>query len=91
MSDKHGRVKLMMLGCVSNLITLSCLATMGKWWDQVGFPLLYIMATIAGLLGGIGLNTTMSMAYAADCTAVSKRSLIFSWLFAGFFLGLMIG
>ncbi|KAF9297562.1 hypothetical protein BGZ88_009595 [Linnemannia elongata] len=91
LSDKHGRVKLMMIGCVNNLITLCCLAIMGKWWDQVGFPLLYIMATIGGLLGGIGLNATMSMAYAADCTPASKRSLIFSWLFAGLFLGLMIG
>ncbi|KAG9065110.1 hypothetical protein KI688_002431 [Linnemannia hyalina] len=91
LSDKHGRVKLMLLGGVSNLIMLGCLAIMGKWWDQVGFPLLYIMATLGGLLGGIGLSATMGMAYAADCTAVSKRSLIFSWLHASLFLGLMIG
>ncbi|KAF9148641.1 hypothetical protein BG015_009612, partial [Linnemannia schmuckeri] len=91
LSDKHGRVKLMMVGCVSNVITLCCLAIMGNWWDQVGFPLLYIMATVAGLLGGISLNATMSMAYAADCTATSKRSLIYSRLHACLFVGLMVG
>ncbi|KAF9905075.1 hypothetical protein EC991_002028 [Linnemannia zychae] len=91
LSDKHGRIKLMLLGAFSNVIMLSCLFTMGKWWDQVGFPLLYVMATIGGLLGGIGLNSAMSFAYAADCTASDERSLMFSRLFAVLFLGLAIG
>ncbi|KAK3846996.1 MAG: major facilitator superfamily domain-containing protein [Linnemannia gamsii] len=91
LSDKHGRIKLMLLGALSSLIMLTCLVIMSKWWDEVGFPLLYIMAIIGGLLGGIGLNSAMSFAYAADCTASSERSLMFSRLFAGLFLGLAIG
>ncbi|KAF9135583.1 hypothetical protein BGW39_001909 [Mortierella sp. 14UC] len=91
LSDKHGRIKLMLLGALSNTIMLSCLVIMGKWWDQVGFPLLYFMAIMGGLLGGIGLNSAMSFAYAADCTAASERSLMFSRLFAVLFLGLAIG
>ncbi|KAG0280692.1 hypothetical protein BGZ95_009159 [Linnemannia exigua] len=91
LSDKHGRIRLMLLGAFSSLIMLTCLVIMGKWWDQVGFPLVYIMAIIGGLLGGIGLNSAMTFAYAADCTPSSERSLMFSRLFGGLFLGLAIG
>ncbi|KAF9924140.1 Hippocampus abundant transcript 1 protein [Linnemannia zychae] len=91
LSDKHGRIKLLLLGTVSNLITLSILLVMGKWWDQIGFPSLYVMATISGLLGGMGLNAAMSLAYAADCTPTNERSLIFSRLHAVLFFGLALG
>ncbi|KAF9097494.1 hypothetical protein BGX29_008060 [Mortierella sp. GBA35] len=91
LSDKHGRIRLMMLGCASNLLMLCFLSAMGKWWDQIGYPTLFIMAIMGGLLGGQGLSATMSFAYAADCTPTSERTLMFSRLYAGLFLGLSIG
>ncbi|KAF9170639.1 hypothetical protein BGX21_008650 [Mortierella sp. AD011] len=91
LSDKHGRIKIMILGFANNLFMLCAMIVMGKWWDQIGLPLLVISALISGLTGGIGLAATMSLAYAADCTDPSKRSLVYSWLHAGLFMGLAIG
>ncbi|KAF9113288.1 hypothetical protein BGX27_001880 [Mortierella sp. AM989] len=91
LSDKHGRIKLMVLGSLSSLFMLLSLIAMGKWWDQIGLPLLVIASLISGLAGGFAMSGTMGLAYAADCTDPSKRSLIYSWLHAGLFLGLAIG
>ncbi|KAF9205339.1 hypothetical protein BGZ49_004167 [Haplosporangium sp. Z 27] len=91
LSDKHGRVKFMILGILNNLFLLFAMIAMGKWWDQIGLPLLVISGLVNGLTGGFALAGTMSLAYTADCTDPSKRSLIYSWLHAGLFLGLGIG
>ncbi|KAF9353096.1 hypothetical protein BGX26_009117 [Mortierella sp. AD094] len=91
LSDKHGRIRIMIMGFVNNLFMLTAMIAMGKWWDQIGLPLLVISSLVSGLTGGIGLAGTMSLAYAADCTDPSKRSLVYSWLHAGLFMGLAIG
>ncbi|KAF9405787.1 hypothetical protein BGZ94_003382 [Podila epigama] len=90
-SDKHGRVTIMILSFATSLIMLLSIIAMGKWWDQVGLPLMVISSLVTGLMGGISLGATMSLAYAADCTDPAKRSLIYSYLHAGLFLGLAIG
>ncbi|KAF9426296.1 hypothetical protein BGZ76_002822 [Entomortierella beljakovae] len=91
LSDKYGRVKIMILASVNSLFMLISMIIMGKYWDDIGLPFLVISSLISNLAGGIGLAGTMSLAYAADCTDPSDRSLIFSWLHAGLFLGLGIG
>ncbi|KAG0367728.1 major facilitator superfamily domain-containing protein [Gamsiella multidivaricata] len=91
LSDKHGRVKIMVIGLVSSLYMMCNIIAMSKWWDQFGLPLMILGSLVQGLLGGMGVGGTMSLAYAADCTDPSRRSLIYSWLHAGLFMGLAIG
>lgn len=91
LSDKHGRVKIMILGFVDTLFMLCSLIIMGKWWDHVGFPFMAFATLTHGLLGGYNMGAMMSMIYAADCTDPKRRSLVFSWLHAGLFMGFAIG
>ncbi|KAG0052309.1 hypothetical protein BGZ83_002748 [Gryganskiella cystojenkinii] len=91
LSDKLGRVKIMILAVLNHLLMLTSVYMMDRWWDEIGLPLMAIMSLIGGLLGGIGTSSTMSLAYAADCTDPAKRSLVFSWLHAGLFVGMTIG
>lgn len=91
LSDKHGRLNIMILGFVASLTMLLSIVAMSFWWDQFGLPLMVLSSLVVGLLGGIGTGTTMSLAYAADCTDPAKRSLVYSYLHAGLFLGLAIG
>ncbi|KAG0304861.1 hypothetical protein BGZ98_004929 [Dissophora globulifera] len=91
LSDKHGRVKMMIIGFVNLLFLLCSVIAMSKFWDQIGLPLLVIVAVVNGLMGGVGMSGTMCLAYAADCTDPGRRSLVFSWLHAGLFLGLAVG
>lgn len=81
----------MILGFVASLTMLLSIVAMSMWWDQFGLPLMILSSLVVGLLGGIGTGTTMSLAYAADCTDPAKRSLVYSYLHAGLFLGLAIG
>ncbi|KAI1321315.1 hypothetical protein EDD11_006652 [Mortierella claussenii] len=91
LSDKHGRIKIMAIGLANTLFMLISLIIMGRWWDQVGLPFMALAKLVYGLLGGMGIGGTMSLAYAADCTDPSKRSLVYSWLHAGLFMGLAVG
>ncbi|KAG0259457.1 hypothetical protein BG011_002621 [Mortierella polycephala] len=91
LSDKHGRIKVMIVSVVNTFVTLAAIVIMGTWWDQIGLPVMFVASMLNGLLGGIGLGSTMSLAYAADCTDPSRRSLVYSWLHAGMFMGLAIG
>ncbi|KAF9281089.1 hypothetical protein BGZ68_006853 [Mortierella alpina] len=91
LSDKHGRVKIMLVSSVNALFMLGCLVTMGMWWNQIGLPLMVIASLVNGLLGGVGLGGALILAYAADCTDPSRRSLIYSWLHAGISLGFSMG
>ncbi|KAF8933273.1 major facilitator superfamily domain-containing protein [Dissophora ornata] len=91
LSDKHGRRSIMAIGLTNTLFMLCAIVVMGTWWDQVGIPFLVAATLVNGLLGGIGMGGTMSLAYAADCTDPSRRSLVYSWIHAGLFMGLGIG
>ncbi|KAF9916210.1 hypothetical protein BX616_004346 [Lobosporangium transversale] len=91
LSDKYGRIKIMCVGILNSLSMLISIIIMRKWWDQVGLPFMAFATLVHGLLGGIGIGGTMSLAYAADCTEPSRRSLVFSWLHAALFMGLSIG
>ncbi|KAG0031086.1 hypothetical protein BGZ82_007143 [Podila clonocystis] len=91
LSDKHGRLKIMILGFVATLTMLLSIIAMGIWWDEFGLPLMILSSLVVGLMGGIGTGSTMCLAYAADCTDPAKRSLVYSYLHAGLFLGLGIG
>lgn len=91
LSDKHGRVKIMLVSSVNALFMLGCLVAMGMWWNQIGLPLMVIASLVNGLLGGVGLGGALILAYAADCTDPSRRSLIYSWLHAGISLGFSMG
>ncbi|GJJ68279.1 hypothetical protein EMPS_00625 [Entomortierella parvispora] len=91
LSDKLGRLKIMIVAVVNHLLMLCSVYAMDRWWDQIGLPLMVIMSLIGGLLGGVSTTLTMSLAYAADCTDPARRSLIYSWLHAGLFLGMTVG
>ncbi|KAF9575764.1 hypothetical protein EC968_001551 [Mortierella alpina] len=91
LSDKYGRTKLMLLGPIGSIFSLCALVAEGRWWDQIGLPLMVVASLVSGVLGGIGLGGALGMAYAADCTEPSRRSLVYSWLHAGLFLFLGIG
>ncbi|KAF9321400.1 hypothetical protein BG003_001912 [Podila horticola] len=91
LSDKHGRLKIMILGFVATLTMLLSIIAMGIWWDEFGLPLMILSSLVVGLMGGIGTGSTMCLAYAADCTDPAKRSLVYSYLHAGLYLGLGIG
>ncbi|KAF9957343.1 hypothetical protein BGZ70_009542 [Mortierella alpina] len=91
MSDKYGRTKLMLLGPIGSLFSLCALVAEGMWWDQIGLPLMVVASLVSGVMGGISLGGALGMAYAADCTDPSRRSLVYSWLHAGLFLFLGIG
>lgn len=91
LSDKLGRLKIMIIAVVNHLLMLCSVYAMDRWWDQIGLPLMVIMSLVGGLLGGIGTSATMSLAYAADCTDPARRSLIYSWLHAGLFMGMTVG
>ncbi|KAF9300874.1 hypothetical protein BGZ74_007412 [Mortierella antarctica] len=91
LSDKHGRLKIMILGFVATLTLLLSIIAMGIWWDEFGLPLMILSSLVVGLMGGIGTGSTMCLAYAADCTDPAKRSLVYSYLHAGLYLGLGIG
>ncbi|KAF9195460.1 hypothetical protein BGZ51_000035 [Haplosporangium sp. Z 767] len=90
-SDKHGRIKIMIVSVIHTFLALASIVIMSTWWDQIGLPFMFIASILGGLLGGVGLGGTMSLAYAADCTDPSRRSLVYSWLHAGMFTGLAIG
>ncbi|KAG0331769.1 hypothetical protein BG004_001513 [Podila humilis] len=91
LSDKHGRLHIMILGCLGNLVMLFSVIAMGQWWDEIGLPLMVVSSLVTGLLGGLNIGQTMSLAYAADCTDPARRSLVYSYLHAGLFLGIAIG
>ncbi|KAF9285807.1 hypothetical protein BGZ68_003550 [Mortierella alpina] len=91
LSDKYGRTRLMLLGPIGSLFSLCALIAEGRWWDEIGLPLMVFASLVSGLMGGIGLGGALGMAYAADCTDPSRRSLVYSWLHAGLFLFLGIG
>ncbi|KAF9945084.1 hypothetical protein BGZ65_011200, partial [Modicella reniformis] len=91
MSDKHGRIKILILASFNSLFMLSALFIMGTWWDLVGVPFLAFATLVHGLMGGMNLGSTIALAYTADCTDPKRRSLMFSWLHAGLFIGLAIG
>ncbi|KAG0093625.1 hypothetical protein BGZ93_007810 [Podila epicladia] len=91
LSDKFGRLPFLILAPVNTLFLLGGLAAMGHYWDQFGLYLMIVGMTINGVLGGFNIGLTMALAYAADCTDPSKRSMIFSWLHAALFLGLTVG
>ncbi|KAG0202784.1 hypothetical protein BGX28_004794 [Mortierella sp. GBA30] len=91
LSDKHGRTRVMLVTSVNAFFMVAAIIAMGRWWDQIGLPLMVAASLVSGLLGGVGLVGALGLAYAADCTDPSRRSLVYSWLHAGFFLGLAIG
>ncbi|KAF9209627.1 hypothetical protein BGZ49_002783 [Haplosporangium sp. Z 27] len=91
LSDKHGRRIILILSYFSTLVTLCSIVLMGMYWDSIGLPLMIVAGLVNGLLGGTMLGITMMLAYAADCTDPAKRSLVYSWLHAGVYLGLSIG
>ncbi|KAG0315422.1 hypothetical protein BGZ99_007482 [Dissophora globulifera] len=91
LSDKHGRRAIIMLAFFATFVNLCCIVIMDLYWDQIGLPLMVVAGLVNGLLGGTTLGITMSLAYAADCTDPAKRSLVFSWLHAGLYLGLAVG
>lgn len=91
LSDKYGRIPFLLLTPLNTLWLMCGLVIMGTYWDQVGLYLMFIGMTVSGLLGGIGVGSTMALAYAADCTDPSKRSTMFSWLHAALFFGLTVG
>ncbi|KAF9115274.1 hypothetical protein BGX27_008396 [Mortierella sp. AM989] len=91
LSDTHGRRIAMSLAFTNTLLVLGSIVIMGMYWDYIGLPLMIVSGLVNGLLGGTLLGFTMSLAYAADCTDPAKRSLVFSWLHAGAYLGIAIG
>ncbi|KAF9400827.1 hypothetical protein BGZ94_005378 [Podila epigama] len=91
LSDKYGRARVMSVSSVNTLWVLLALILQGKFWDQVGLALLIASSFVGGILGGWGLGMTLTLAYAADCTDPSKRSLAYSWLHAALFFGLAVG
>ncbi|KAF9139967.1 hypothetical protein BGX30_007221 [Mortierella sp. GBA39] len=91
LSDKYGRKIIMIVGFFNTLLVLGAFVLMSVYWDQIGLPLMIISGLVNGLLGGTTLGVTMALAYAADCTDPSQRSLAFSWLHAALYFGLAIG
>ncbi|KAF9969931.1 hypothetical protein BGZ73_007501 [Actinomortierella ambigua] len=91
MSDRHGRVKFIGFAFFNTVLMLLAIVTMNAYWDQIGLPLLFASGILNGALGGVGLGLTLFLAYSADCTDPSKRSLMYSWVHAALFLGLTVG
>ncbi|KAK5814380.1 major facilitator superfamily domain-containing protein [Linnemannia elongata] len=91
LSDKYGRKIIMVVGFFNALLVLGSFVLMSVYWDQIGLPLMILSGLVNGLLGGTTLGVTMALAYAADCTDPSQRSLAFSWLHAALYFGLAIG
>jgi MFS family permease len=91
LSDKYGRKIIMALAFFNTLLVLGSLVLMSIYWDQIGLPLMILSGLVNGLLGGTTLGVTMALAYAADCTEPSQRSLAFSWLHAVVYFGLAVG
>ncbi|KAF9585922.1 hypothetical protein BGW38_000038, partial [Lunasporangiospora selenospora] len=91
LSDKHGRLKIMIVGFSNTIFTLICMYCMSRWWDEVGMKVMVLTVVVGGLLGGLMQNSAVCLAYAADCTDPANRSLVFSWLHAGIFMGLAVG
>ncbi|KAG0235463.1 hypothetical protein BGW42_005249 [Actinomortierella wolfii] len=91
LSDRHGRVKMIAFAFCSTIVMLCSIVLMDSYWDQIGLPLMFASGILNGAMGGIGLGLTIFLAYSADCTDPSKRSLIYSWVHAALFLGLTLG
>ncbi|KAF9923374.1 hypothetical protein FBU30_006556 [Linnemannia zychae] len=91
LSDRYGRRIIMIVSFVNTFLVLSSYVLMNIYWDQFGLPLMVLSGLVNGLLGGSTLGATMALAYTADCTDPSKRSLAFSWIHAVLFFGLAIG
>lgn len=81
----------MFLALVASILHHIALVVMSKFWDQIGLPLLITESIVNGLLGGISLVLTISLAYTADCTDPAQRSVAFSRVHAALYLGLGVG
>lgn len=82
LSDKHGRIPILLISQVGTVISLIMLGFANSVW------LLFAGRVLDGLTGG---NYIVAQAYAADVTAPKDRTQVFGYIFLAFGLGFVIG
>ncbi|KAG0331159.1 hypothetical protein BG000_011166 [Podila horticola] len=91
LSDKYGR-KVLMLNTMLTLIASSILSWfMATEHNPFGPRVLYFDAVMIGLTSGTSVISPAAMAYVADCTSATNRSVTIGYIITSYALGLTIG
>ncbi|KAG0096347.1 hypothetical protein BGZ93_004685 [Podila epicladia] len=91
LSDKYGR-KVLMLNTMLTLIASSMLYwLMASEHNPFGPRVLYLDAVMTGLTSGNVVINPAALAYVADCTSATNRSVMIGYIITSFAVGLTIG
>lgn len=90
-SDRNGRKKILAISSLGGFLTEIITILAGKYPDTVSYQWLLAGAVFDGLCGSFTAGMALTHAYAADCTAPSKRAVAFAYFHACLFAGVAIG
>jgi DHA1 family tetracycline resistance protein-like MFS transporter len=82
LSDKYGRIPILLISQIGTVISLLMLGFANSVW------LLFAGRILDGLTGG---NYIVAQAYAADVTPAKNRTQVFGYIFLAFGLGFVVG
>lgn len=82
LSDRHGRIPILIISQAGSAVSFFIMAAAGSAW------LLFLARAIDGITGG---NIIIAQAYVADITPPEKRTEAFGYIFAAFGIGFIIG
>ncbi|KAF7877163.1 hypothetical protein EAF04_000848 [Stromatinia cepivora] len=90
-SDRNGRKKILAISSLGGFLTEIITILAYKYPDIVSYHWLLAGAVFDGLCGSFTAGMALTHAYAADCTAPSKRAVAFAYFHACLFAGVAIG
>ncbi|RDL36224.1 MFS general substrate transporter [Venustampulla echinocandica] len=91
LSDRHGRLKLLVITSLGALIGEVITIFAAKYPDIVHYNWLLVGSAFDGICGSFTASMALTHAYAADCTPPPKRAVAFGYFHACLFSGIALG
>ncbi|OOF92722.1 hypothetical protein ASPCADRAFT_152191 [Aspergillus carbonarius ITEM 5010] len=91
LSDRYGRTKILALSAFGTVLAESITVFVAARPDLVSVNVLLLAAFVDGLCGSFTTIMALTMSYASDCTAPSKRSAAFGYIYGSLFVGVAAG
>src|SRR5215471_3119207 len=91
MSDRRGRLLVIMIALCGTMVNDGIIILMTKYWRTLGLEFFLVGAVLDGIFGSFSTKMAATNAYVADCTSPELRAVSFAYIHSIFFLGIAVG